>query len=776
MIRKILKKDLHRNKIITISLFLFIMLSAMLCASSMSIFAKLSTSIDSFFEYSAVPDFVQMHAGEYKQTDIDAFTSKHQNIIQDQQTITLLNIKGANIFMHQKQESEENSIMDAAFVKQNKKFDFLINDNNEAVNVHQGEIAIPIYYQQRDDLKINDKVYVTSGKHIKEFKIVDFIKDSQMNASIISSKRLLVNEKDYDDLEAYAQKEYLIEFLSNDVSALEIVYQNSDMPHNGTTITKGLLYVLNALMDGIIAAILLVISFLLMGISFLCLRFTILMTLEEDVKEIGIMKAIGIAKGDIQKLYMGKYIAITIVGCICGYLGSIAIQNIIFKNIQLYMGSGDTSNMIYAIPLLALIILGSLILGFAYMMLNRMHRITPLQALHNDIVRNRKQKTHVFTLHKHHIMPVSLLLSIQDVWTRKRLYISVCFIIALSSFLMIVPCNLKSTMDSKSFIRYMGIGNADLRMDILQDEDMIQTYEKVEKGLKQDPTIVSYSAYTTYKIDMLNVEGEWENLQVERGDFTKFPLTYLQGTAPCKNDEIAISYAISNEQKLKVHDILQIKTGDSVMNMKVKGIYQDITNGGKSAKVKIPLSKAKPMRTMININVRKGVNIANKQNEYSKQYDGIKITDTQGYISQTLSGLNNQVQNVVEVALFIAFLITIFQISLFLKMLLKKDERENTIMKSIGFNDEQIQRQYIQRMLIVVLLGIIIGTFSANIGGEYLLGLCMKSMGITRLQFVIVPWMTYFILPLMLISAAGIATVIATRNIKKLHIADITIE
>lgn len=775
MIRKILMKDLSRNKIITLSLFGFILLSALLTATSVSIFTKLSSSLDSFFAYTIVPDFVQMHADEYDQGEIDTFASQHSNLITQQQTVQLLNIKGANIFFNQYDHSEENSIMDIAFVKQNKEFDFLINDNNEIVELDKGEVAVPVYYQQRDHLQINDSLYINCQGTLKEYKIVDFIKDVQMNASIISSKRILVSDRDYHDLESYGEPEYLIEFLSPDASALEIAYQNSSLPHNGTTITRGLLVMINLLMDSIIAAILLAMALLLMGIAFLCLRFTILMTLEEDVKEIGVMKAIGISQSDIQRLYMGKYIALTVIGCAGGYLVSFLVHSAVFKNIQLYMGVGPTTLWTYLLPILAVTILSLLILAFCKLILSKMDRITPMQALRDEFTTTQSKNSHYLSL-KQHCLPVSLLLSFQDLWSRKKLYLSVFFVVMLSSFLMIVPYNLQSTMDSRDFIQYMGIGDSDLRMDIMNNEDIHENYLKVERLLNQDNTVETYASYTTYKIDMKNSEGEWENLQVETGDFTKFPLTYLNGNAPTQDNDIAISYAIANEQALKLNDTLDIQIDNHFITMKICGVYQDITNGGKSAKANMSFNGVEPLRHMINVNFKSQTDITQKLTAYSNQLIGVKITDTQGYVSQTLSGLNEQIHMVVTIALCVALIITVFQISLFLKMLLKKDENQNTIMKCIGFTEQQLQFQYILRMMIVSVIGIIAGTILANVGGEYMLGMCMQGMGITRLEFVIIPWMTYFILPLFLLSGVGLATVIATRKMKNLHIADLNRE
>lgn len=98
MIRKMLKKDLQRNKVITITLCCFIMLAAMLIASASGIVMELFHSIDSLFEVSSVPHFVQMHNGEIDQQQIDDF-SMENDFVKVQQTTEMLNISGASIYL-----------------------------------------------------------------------------------------------------------------------------------------------------------------------------------------------------------------------------------------------------------------------------------------------------------------------------------------------------------------------------------------------------------------------------------------------------------------------------------------------------------------------------------------------------------------------------------------------------------------------------------------------------------------------------------------------------
>jgi len=112
--------------------------------------------------------------------------------------------------------------------------------------------------------------------------------------------------------------EYLISFRLHDVNMIgefEVMYQASNLPQTGVAITYSLFRMLNAITDGILAAVIVLISLLLIIIAALCLRFTLTATIEEDFREIGVMKAISIASHEIRRLYMVKYVAMAYSKC-----------------------------------------------------------------------------------------------------------------------------------------------------------------------------------------------------------------------------------------------------------------------------------------------------------------------------------------------------------------------------------------------------------------------------------------------------------------------------
>ena len=251
-----------------------------------------------------------MHSGEINQADIDRWASNN-SLVKDKQTVEMLNIDGSNIYLGSSPTAEKDSVMDIGFVKQNSSFDFLLNLESQMIQVSRGDIAVPIYYMQQENMKIGDKVRISNQAFDMEFTVVEFVRDAQMNPSIIHSKRFVVNEADFEKLKKnLGEVEYLIEFQLTDLSKLSEfsnAYQSSNLPRNGPAVDYNLFKALNALTDGIVAAVIILVSILLNIVAILCLRFTILATIEEDYREIGVMKAIGIHQPIVYSQYYAVY-------------------------------------------------------------------------------------------------------------------------------------------------------------------------------------------------------------------------------------------------------------------------------------------------------------------------------------------------------------------------------------------------------------------------------------------------------------------------------------
>lgn len=103
-------------------------------------------------------------------------------------------------------------------------------------------------------------------------------------------------------------------------------YTSAGLEANGPSITYPLFKMLNAMSDGLMIFVILLVSLLVVAVAFMCIRFTLLATIERDTREIGVMKAIGLRVSDIKKLYLVKYAGIAALGCALGYVLSLVFR------------------------------------------------------------------------------------------------------------------------------------------------------------------------------------------------------------------------------------------------------------------------------------------------------------------------------------------------------------------------------------------------------------------------------------------------------------------
>ena len=767
---KILKRDIARNKVITSTLFLFILMAAMLVSSAVALITQLFGAMDALLERSNAAHFAQLHMGELTQSDIDDFSATHSDIVKAQQTVELLGINGSSIFLADNTESEADSAMENSFVVQNKNFDFLLGGNNEPARVGEGEIAVPIYHMQNYDLKIGDTVTVRSGDFTKTFTIVDFVKDSLMNPSLLNSKRFLVSENDWQELYANTGKiEYLIEFQLTDLERLgqfESLYQNSGLPQKGTGMAYTLVRLINAMSDGISAAVIILISLLLMVIAALCLRFTLITTMEEDYREIGVMKAIGISANDIRGIYLAKYVILAVTASIAGYLLSVPVGAIFTRNITLYMGSVDGTFLSRMPPLAGSAAVCAAVILYCRGILRRFRTVSAVEAIRSGSAPSSGKQSLWFPVSTTRFPSINIFLACKEVLSRFPIYSLLCVVFVICAFLMIVPLNFLSTMTSPQFVTYMGAGECDIRVDLQHTEDIEKQYADLVEGVSNDPEVEKYAALYTSTYQTADSGGELVNIKVETGDFSVFPLTYTIGGSPLEEKQIALSSMNAEELGKAVGDIIPLYIGGREEWYEVCGIYQDVTNGGKTAKAILPFDVDNIIWFTVNLDVKHGINIHAKMEEYKTTFYPAKVTDVDDYIYQTLNSVIDQLRNVVGFSRILSIVIACLITAMFFKMLMAKEHAQILIIRGLGFSAWQVRLQYVTRALLVLVIGIVLGTVLSGLCGSKLAGLVIT--GISDLKFVVNPVNAYIISPLLLIVPVTIVILLGSMyTIKK---------
>ncbi|MDR0124167.1 MULTISPECIES: FtsX-like permease family protein [Bacillus] len=737
-----IKKDLTRHRLISIGLTLCIMMTSFLATSAAQMTAQLNGSISDLLQSAKAPDFVQMHDGSLDEQAIEIFSSK-QPLVKAHQIVPMIPIEHTSIkFGH---EPAKAGVMDHLFVKQNRYFDFLLNERNEKLTVNKGEVAVPIYFQQKYHLKIGETLMIEKGSHQFSFQIKAFLRDAQMNPSLVSSKRFLLHDEDWDALNhEFQKKEYLIEFLLHDAAqadAFQSLYQSSQLPQQGPAVTLPLLHMLNALTDGMVIAILLLVCFLLISISLLSLRLAMTAAIEEDEREIGILKVLGIPLSKIKQLYVGKYAVLACAGCIAGYVLTLIFGDMFTANIQRYMGNYSSFAQ-WLIPLFVSILTAMIVISCSYAVLRKFGQISAAQALQDGVTSPNHKKQIPMHLKRNRFLPINIWFGLKDLISRMKLYTTIACIIAICTFLMLMPIQLWHTLQSPDFITYLGSGKSDLRIDIRQGHDLEKSTNKIESTIHEDLDIQTSAVYETTSLQSKTKENTLETIYLETGDLSAFPLTYLQGRQPLKDEEIALSVLSADSLQKKVGERITLVTNGHEIQRMVTGIYQDVTNGGKTAKA---LSQPFPQSVLwktIQIQLKQGIDIAEKKAAFETSMSPAKVTDMKEYVHQTIGSTASLVKLIALFSTIAAFGTASLMLTMFLHMLKAKDASRNHMLRTIGYSIKDLTSQYLTSFIVVLSFGTFIGTIAVHSIGPALMSVGGASLGASSLQWLAPQWVS----------------------------------
>lgn len=338
-----------KDKFGAVSFSAFVAISVMLFSLTVLLFSNLLGAIYHLMDIAKTPDYLQMYNGVINEKKLEEFASKRTDI-ENWQICSFLNLENSTLLLGGK--SFQDNTQDNGLCVQGKGFDLLLDLNNEMPKLQEGEVYVPVCYESEYDLKIGDFMQIGNERLI----IAGFIRDSQMNSMMASSKRFLVCKNDYDRLKKLGSEEYLIEYLLKDdadITKFQSEYENSEMPSNGLAITKPLIKLMNVLSDGIMIMIILLISLLVLIISLICIRFMLLTRLEGEKKELGILKAIGISKIDIRKMFMKRYLILIICGAIIGLSISFLMYQPLSKQMQSLYGVSEHKMASIWLPMIA---------------------------------------------------------------------------------------------------------------------------------------------------------------------------------------------------------------------------------------------------------------------------------------------------------------------------------------------------------------------------------------------------------------------------------------
>lgn len=778
------RNDLLRNKGVNAALIVILILSAFLMATGSMVIERLAGSVGGLFEQAKPPHFLQMHKGAYDRDALAGFAAEHDEI--DAWLVTELLGYDGNAISYRSSDGGQSGDLSSArfdnlFVTQNDEFDYLVDGGGQIPEPAAGEVFVPVKYQQAFGLGTGDVLTIMTDAGPYPLKVVGVVKDAQMAASANSSTRVLISDHDFGQLAKAggALPEIIVEYRLKDAAGandFQAAYAAEQaLPKNGPAITDQQIRIINTFSDGLAAMALIFVSLLLIVIALLNLRFVIKGTLEEEVHEIGAMKAIGIPDRAISGLYLSKYSAITLIACVVGGLLAIPATSFLTLSLQANYAAPEVGLASFLVPIIALAVVFMIVIGICRSVLGGVRRIEVVNALVHGSTLSEKQSARRARSRARWAKRTGLAsswgtntnrrLAFLDLRAEGGQWILVPIVFFLTAVLIAIPANLLSTFESPKFVTYLGLPERDLMVSLQFQDDVDTLRQRVRTALEDDERLTGLQAYAKVQYRVEGAAGP-PNLTVEVGDYSGATVRFIEGGAPAAG-QLALSALNAEQFGVGVGDAMTIERGGEPIEARVSGIYQDLTDGGKTAKLQGEVTQGASAYVFY-ADVADGADPEVVAEALARQFPAAVVLPMQEYLRQTFSGMTDAIRSAAWLALVFGIGVAVLVTSLFLKLRLTRDRPKLGVLTAIGFSANELVGQVRLKTLLTVAAGTVLGIVFAATGGETLASglLAAMQLNISDLSFIPNPWLVWVLYPLALLGAGYLGVVLLTTGIK----------
>lgn len=782
---RILKKDLKRKKTMNIILFVFIILATTFVTSSVNNIAAINNGCDYFLKLAGAPEYcLLMSGGETQWEVLEDFCKKEK---MDVQAETLI-IAGTECYLNG-EKLENGQIITVSSPEQSIMTIF--NSENQPIEaVEDGEIFIPQCFMSLYDIAAGDRLQLTFGDEKREFVVAGGSKDALFHSNTVGLTKCLISETDYQslqkekdvqnrmkmyDIETKESTEELEDMLASELSSF--VYFSAD--------SGGIREAY--LMDMVMAGMLLVVSMCLILISLMILMFTIRFTVNEEYREIGVMKAIGIKNHKIRGLYIIKYFVLSLLGGIIGVGLSLPFGAMLLEEVSENMIINTSGNMF--INVVSYVAVVGIIIMFSYISTWNIKRFSPVDAIRSGATGERFRRKGVFRLNRWHMRPVGFL-AWNDIASELRKFAIMIIIFTIGILLMILPLNSINTLKSDKLIAWFSMVESDICMTQsgILDASSMESRKSVEAELtdikqklaEQDIPVDAWKEIGVYT----GVTNDEKTMIVVGyqgiGDITTEQYTYLEGTAPLLENEVAVTHTVAEKLDIEIGDEISIKIGDESEDYIVTATYQTMTNMGNGVRFSGVKQLdfqyvAGGLATQIMYTDEPDAKEQEARLEKIKElYPEATVEHPGEYISRMIGDIAGQLEGIKYMILLVISFINILITVLMVKIFITKEHSQIAMLKAIGFSNHSLVLWQTIRIGIILVISVILGTLLSTPISHISVGKVFQMMGAASIEFEIIPLEVYVLYPLLLFGITLLAAFITAQGVRGISTTEIS--
>ncbi|EWS79760.1 hypothetical protein GCM10009793_06650 [Brachybacterium phenoliresistens] len=772
-------RELRGAPVVPAALTGLIALAVALAGGAGFLLMGVSSSADRLLDQARSPDLVQMHTGAVDPAPIRDWAAGRPEI-REAGVAELLTLRGQDLVIdgHDRASSTQQSSLTVP----GQRRDMLIDLEGEPLGVpERGTVSLPVHHRISGAAQLGDEVRVIDGTGWElALTVTGFHRDAAMSTPISSSERLAVHPEDLAEAAARTGTvEHLVEMWLHDpadAGAVSAAYLAAGLPQDGPTVDRSTFLLLSMIGEGLPAALVLLAAAVLSGISILCLHLAVLTALRRSLRQVGVLAALGIPRRGIQGIQAAPFAAIGLLGAGLGTAGGWGLGLLLLRPAGAYLGPVSGIAPWLAPPIAAVLAL-LLVLATVHRALRGIGRTGIAAALRARGIdrgtgRLRRLATGRLSLQHAARGPLSLRLGLLSAVQRGGTLLLLSMIFAGAMLVMVTPMRAASTLGSPEVIGSLGITPADLLADAVAADDA----EPAAAALRQDPAVAEAVAHTVQRATLPDADGLPVPVVVLAGDHTRLPITVAQGRAPDAPGEVALSLLLLADSGLSVGDRVTLSGsgGDGAgAPLRIVGAYQDITQGGRTARTAEPVPGAPTVDHVLSVAMAPGADPATAARRIAGEVPGARVLAVDEYREQLLGPIAARMRAAALLAGAAALALSALVTVLCLRLERAVAARESAIHRAVGVPAVVLRRAGAVPVALALAAALPLGAAAAQAIGQPLLDLVLEGMyggfealgqGASALPLHGAPVLTAVLAPAALALVVGAATWAGTRD------------
>lgn len=518
----------------------------------------------------------------------------------------------------------------------------------------------------------------------------------------------------------------------------------------------------NSMSINVISIILIAFSGIVVLISLIIIQFRIKNSINESLKNIAVLKALGYTSKQIISPIILQFVMIALVGSCLGISLSYMLfptVNSLITSLSGLLWQGNTPISATLISLLTILVLVFLVV---FMSAIRIRKLQPVEGLRGGMM-SHNFKRNFFALEQTKC-GIAFAMSCKNIVSHIQQNIMVVTITAAVTFASIFSLVMYDNIanDKTALLQMLGSETPNIGIIAAQEQDAehlipdINRMNGVIKANIQDQR----QAVINGMLITLSITDDFEKLEIN---------TVIKGKQPKYDNEIVLSKGLAQRLGKDIGDKVQLDMGTSSYTFLISGLNQ-INDGGYGSAAMTTQS----IRHLIP-NYRSSVINVYLQKEHKTQFVEqfkqlysdkiVMISDVDKAIDKAFQSYTSMMFSVMVVILTATILVIITILYMLIKMTIVKQKHEFGLLKALGFTTLQLMTQVTLSFTPIIFIGTILGGILGYFYINPLLGLLFSNAGMSNVHFVIHP-SNIILLCISITCLAYTVAMIITRKIR----------